>query len=145
MKNKVKTVNQKNHVYIVKSVGQEVEKKLYRNFTAGSSDRFYQTVSWLRDYSYELNEIAGTSDFSDCEVCQNNNRIWQCKNNIGNLILRILTDLNGNQIVQICDVNLSSLIAPYTLVDDFKNNISDDEYCNLLMEHANAYWHNLFR
>lgn len=119
MNTPIKTVNRYALVTISPKVHQVVENKLTKNFTAmpWMHARFLQTVEWLRKYCWELNNIAGTSDFSEYPRTPNGNYIWECDNNMGKLILQVIHS-TSNTIVVVIDEDLASRVAPFTLVDN---------------------------
>lgn len=127
MNTPIRTVNRQTLVTISPKVHQVVENKLTSNFTAMPwvSSRFIQTVEWLRKYCWELNNIAGTSDFSECPRTPNGNYIWECDNNMGKLVLQVI-HTTSNPIVVVIDEDLASRVAPFTLVDNkiYKKNKS---------------------
>lgn len=118
MNTPIKTVNRRALVTISPRVHQIVENKLTRNFTMipWVSSRFIQTVEWLRKYYWELNNIAGTSDFSDYPRTPNGNYIWECDNNMGKLTLQVIHSAS-NLIILVIDEDLTSRLAPFPLVD----------------------------
>lgn len=118
MNTPIKTVNRHALVTISPKVHQVVENKLTKNFTAmpWMYARFLQTVEWLRKYCWELNNIAGTSDFSEYPRTPNGNYIWECDNNMGKLILQVIHS-TSNTIVVVIDEDLTSRVSPFTLVE----------------------------
>lgn len=138
----INTVNTTNLVVFSNSVYREIDSKLDRNLcpVPWNSQRFSQSVSWIRDCYREVNNIANVDDFSEC--CDKNGKlyIWTC-DNIGTFYLQLFIT-NSIRIVTIVDCKLSSLVPPYTLVD---HKVSDEDYCKILIELADEHWHNLFR